>query len=94
MRFPLATAVILAMLQQSLAFAEERTCGDIIGESPNSSAARVCVTKGFEAEEAKLRTVEKKIVRALSADSGLSLDKKSFNVPSATGSSIGVPIVV
>ena len=78
MRLPLATAIVLAMLQQSPAWAEERTCGDIIGEQPNSSAARVCVTKELEAEEAKLRAIEKKIVLALSTDSGLRLDKKSF----------------
>ena len=78
MRFSLSTALVVAMFQQSLAWATEQTCGDIIGERPNSSAARVCATKELAAEEAKLRSVEKKITGALTTDSGLRLDKKSF----------------
>jgi uncharacterized protein YecT (DUF1311 family) len=78
MRLQLATVFAMALLQQSPTYAAEQTCGDIIGERPTSSAARVCATKELEAEEAKLKVVEKNIVTALSGETGLSLDKKSF----------------
>ena len=73
MRFSTAAVLIVAMFQHCLAWATEQTCGDIIGERPNSSAARVCATKELAAEEAKLRSVEKKIIGVLTTNSGLLL---------------------
>lgn len=78
MRFPLVTAALLAMLQQVPAWGGEQTCGDIIGERPTSSAARVCATRELEAQEERLRAIVDKIVLALSENSSLGLDKKSF----------------
>lgn len=77
MRLLHASAFLVGALAFQVVLAE-KPCGEILRESPTSSAARICSSQGLEGEEKKLRQLEKQIDKALSGDTGLSLSKKSF----------------
>ncbi|MCK6406840.1 MAG: DUF1311 domain-containing protein [Rhodocyclaceae bacterium] len=59
-------------------FAEEKTCRDIMGESPTSSAARICAANDLMSQESALKELELKLENVLSGDTGLGLKKEAI----------------